>query len=172
MGRILSFVSVLALLFGFAACASDGAGSEAFSAESKIGGDALDSAASLFSDSLSDEMKTKLRITVKERAFEAELYKNETAQAFAAMLPLTLEMSAMLHEKYCYLPSRLPSAAQSVAQIRAGELMLWENACLVLFYESFSSSYSYTPVGRIADCEGLAEALGDGGVTISFAFAE
>ena len=166
MGRIFSLVSVLALLFGFAACASESSLPEEFSAESE--GKTSESTNPQFSDSQTAKEET-LRITVKGSVFEAKLYKNETAQAFASLLPLTLEMSAMPHEKYGYLPSRLPALAKSVERIQAGDLMLWGNDCLVLFYESFSASYGYTPVARIADCEGLAEVLGSGGATIAFA---
>ena len=159
MGRIFSLIFVLSLLFGVAACASESSLSEELPADSE--GESCKSAIPQLSDSRWEREET-LRITVK-------LYKNETAQAFASLLPLTLEMSAMPHEKYGYLPSRLPSSAKSVERIQAGDLMLWGNDCLVLFYESFSTSYSYTPVARIADCEGLAEVLGSGGAPIAFA---
>ena len=166
MGRIFSLIFVLSLLFGVAACASESSLSEELPADSE--GESCKSAIPQLSDSRWEREET-LRITVKGSVLEAKLYKNETAQAFASLLPLTLEMSAMPHEKYGYLPSRLPSSAKSVERIQAGDLMLWGNDCLVLFYESFSTSYSYTPVARIADCEGLAEVLGSGGAPIAFA---
>ena len=139
MGRIFSLIFVLSLLFGVAACASESSLSEELPADSE--GESCKSAIPQLSDSRWEREET-LRITVKGSVFEAKLYKNETAQAFASLLPLTLEMSAMPHEKYGYLPSRLPSSAKSVERIQAGDLMLWGNDCLVLFYESFSTSYS------------------------------
>ncbi len=46
--------------------------------------------------------------------------------------------------------------------------MLYGDNCLVLFYETFSSSYSYTRLGYIEDVERFSQAVGDGDIRVSF----
>jgi hypothetical protein len=45
--------------------------------------------------------------------------------------------------------------------------MLYGSNTFVLFYESFSTSYSYTKLGKINNASGLAAALGTGNVSVS-----
>lgn len=88
---------------------------------------------------------------------------------FAEMLPLTLDMSELNgNEKYFYLDSDLPAMAEPVGDIRNGDFMLYGANCLVLFYDSFSTGYSYTSLGRVENPEGLSAALGSGGAVITF----
>lgn len=110
-----------------------------------------------------------ITITVNGRAFSATLYDNETARAFKERLPLTLDMSELNgNEKYYYLPESLPRNSSRPSAINAGDIMLYGSDCLVIFYESFSTSYSYTPIGKIDDPDGLSAALGRGSVQVAF----
>lgn len=120
-----------------------------------------------------EETALNIEITVQDRTFYAKLYDNETAEKFAEMLPLTLDMSELNgNEKYFYLADDLPTAQTHPDKIYSSDIMLYGSNCLVLFYDSFSTSYSYTPIGHIDDADGLAEALGKSSVTVSFQAAE
>lgn len=72
------------------------------------------------------------------------------------------------NEKFYYFPDTFPIDSQKPGNIIVGDIMLYENNCLVLFYESFTSSYSYTRIGYIEDAESFAQAIGDGNVNIIF----
>ena len=52
--------------------------------------------------------------------------------------------------------------------IKSGDLKLFGDDCLVVFYESFSTSYSYTDIGQIDNPDGLKDALGSENVTVTF----
>ncbi|MDE7290186.1 MAG: hypothetical protein K2N71_11920 [Oscillospiraceae bacterium] len=120
-----------------------------------------------------EENTLNIEITVQDKTFSAKLYDNKTAEKFVEMLPLTLDMSELNgNEKYFYLSDDLPANSKRPDKINSGDIMLYGSSCLVLFYDSFSTSYSYTPIGHIDDTDGLAKALGKGGVTVTFKSAE
>ena len=113
--------------------------------------------------------QTPINIFIGSKTFTATLADSETGEAFAALLPLTVTMNELNgNEKYHYLSSSLPTAAYQPGTIHAGDLMLYGNNCVVLFYETFNSSYSYTRIGAIDDPSGLASALGSGNVSVRF----
>ena len=56
---------------------------------------------------------------------------------------MTLEMTELNgNEKYHHLSTRLPTNAISPGTIQNGDIMLYGNHSLVLFYETFKTSYS------------------------------
>lgn len=110
-----------------------------------------------------------LVLTVGDRDFAVTLEDTPAARAFAQRLPLTAAMSELNgNEKYFYMEQGLPTAATEPGDIQAGDLMLYGADCLVLFYEGFASPYAYTRLGRVADAQELAKALGDGDVEVTF----
>ena len=113
--------------------------------------------------------EARMRITINEHQFVVSLADNDTARAFAGLLPLKLKMSDLHgNEKYHNLGTRLPSRPENPGRIHAGDLMLFGDDCIVLFYKDFSTSYSYTRIGRLENAAGLAGVVGKGTVTAEF----
>lgn len=114
-----------------------------------------------------------ITLDIRGKTFSATLAENDAARELAEHLPLTMELSELHgNEKYTYLAEGLPTDSKQPGQIRAGDLMLYGSDCLVLFYESFASGYSYTRLGSVDDSEGLAQAVGAGSVTVTFALGK
>ena len=117
-----------------------------------------------------EEQKNAMTIRIGEQEFIAALEDSDTGRAFAALLPMELHMTELNgNEKYHYLMGPLPAASQRVGHIEDGDIMLFGDDCVVVFYQSFDTPYSYTRIGKINDIEGLADALGDGDADVIFA---
>ena len=118
-----------------------------------------------------DDRKNEIsmKMIVGEYTFDVEYVDNNTAEAFKKMLPVTLKMEELNgNEKYCYIDSSLPTALSTPGTINAGDIMLFGSNCIVVFYETFKTSYSYTRIGKVKDTASLKKALGSGDVTIKF----
>lgn len=108
-------------------------------------------------------------IMINEKVFSVNLIDNETSRKFIALLPLEITMNELNgNEKYHYLEETLPTNLSNQSKINEGDLMLYGPDCLVLFYESFTTSYRYTKLGTINNPDGLKEAVGKGDVKVRF----
>ena len=122
----------------------------------------------LFSMIALNSLAMDIEININGMTFTAEIEDTETGRAFCALLPMTLDMSELNgNEKYHYLMNGLPTDAHYCSSINAGDLMLYGNSCIVLFYGN-AGGYSYTRLGKLTSTTGLAEAVGRGNVSVTF----
>jgi flavodoxin len=109
------------------------------------------------------------QLSLDGKTYSVTLADNETAAAFRTMLPQTLSMQELNgNEKYIYLDTKLPSDAANPGGIQAGDLMLYGDNCIVLFYKSFNTSYTYTKIGHVEGFEDAAASMGTGTITADF----
>ncbi|GFP74539.1 cyclophilin-like fold protein [Clostridium fungisolvens] len=178
MERILSMFFTLAVIFTFVGCNNTASDNNNISSEksttSEIGSSSADIGYKSQTDSAKENTTVKemttINIVVGNKTFNTTIEDNDTTKAFIKQLPLTVDMSELNgNEKYNYLSSDLRADKSiSPGKINEGDLMLYGNNCLVLFYKAFNTSYSYVKLGHIDNTTGLVEALGLGSAKVTF----
>ena len=109
-------------------------------------------------DNNESEMIELMKINIDGKEYNVHLENNETVNEFIKLLPQELEMNELNgNEKYVYLDTKLPTNSHNPKHINKGDVMLYGNNCLVIFYKSFDTSYSYTKIGFINDLPDLGE---------------
>ena len=102
----------------------------------------------------SNSKSAKLLIDNKE--YSITLEDNETVDVLINNMPFDLSMSNLNgNEFYSYLDFTLSTNSSNPGKINKGDIYLYGNNCLVIFYESFNTSYSYTKIGKLDDIEVL-----------------
>lgn len=114
----------------------------------------------------SNSKSAKLLIDNKE--YSITLEDNETVDALIKNMPLELSMSNLNgNEFYTYLDFTLPTNSSNPGNINKGDIYLYGNNCLVIFYESFNTSYSYTKIGKLDDIEALDNIKGKNNIVVN-----
>ena len=101
------------------------------------------------------EEKT-MKFIINNNEYNVQLESNDTVDELINFLPLSLEMKDLNgNEKYIYLNMTIKSNPINPGRINKGDVMLFGNNCLVLFYKSFDTTYSYTKIGHISNLPDL-----------------
>ncbi len=116
-----------------------------------------------------NEFVNKINININGVTYTATLEDNDTAKELVSRMPFTIEMNELnSNEKYYYFDKSFPTNSSRINRINNGDIMLYGSDCLVLFYESFNTSYSYTRIGKIDNPNNLKNVVGNGNITITF----
>ena len=113
----------------------------------------------------SNEMVNSMKVIIDEKEYIINLEDNETAKSFVNYLPQELIMNDLNgNEKYVYIDISLVTNSYNPIHIEKGDVMLFGDNCLVIFYKSFDTSYIYTKIGHIDNLDNL----GNGSITVRF----
>lgn len=97
-----------------------------------------------------------MNIKIDEKNYVISLEDNETSEELLKHLPLEFTMQELNgNEKYYDLDFSLPMSTYEPKTIQKGDVMLFGSNCLVIFYKTFDTSYSYTKIGTIENLEDL-----------------
>ena len=106
-------------------------------------------------------------IKIKDKEYQIELESSETANQIKSKLPFTISMTNLNgNEVYYYFDESFKTNQQSVGTINQGDIYLYQDKCLVLFYKTFTTTYTYTKIGKVINPEGLDTLIGSGNVEV------
>ena len=113
----------------------------------------------------SDVKVSDIKVIINDKEYTLNLENNKTTQEFIDLLPQEFTMNELNgNEKYVYMDDLLTTNSYNPKHIEKGDVMLFGDNCLVIFYKSFDTSYSYTKIGHIDNLENL----GNGSITAKF----
>jgi len=100
--------------------------------------------------------------------FKCTFEENETTKALLKQLPLTMTMVDLNgSEKYHTLKQPLPVKIEPVDKVRLGDILLFQDRYLAVFYKTIDPVKRYSIVGKIDNPEELQKAVGTGSITAS-----
>ena len=106
-------------------------------------------------------------IKIKDKEYQIELESSETANQIKSKLPFTISMNNLNgNEVYYYFDESFKTNQQSVGTINQGDIYLYQDKCIVLFYKTFTTTYTYTKIGKVINPEGLDTLIGSDNVEV------
>lgn len=107
-------------------------------------------------------------LIIDDKSFSMTLNDSQSAKELYDLLPLNIDMYDLnCNEKYRYLNQKITSNPQRINTINQGEIMLFGDDCLVIFYESFDTTYSYTRLGKINDSKSFYQVVSNRDIQVS-----
>ena len=103
-------------------------------------------------NNVTEKVSGTVKVFIDDKEYKLNLYDNETSSSLVKLFPIEVTMKTLNeNEVYVYLDEKLPTNSYNPKTINAGDVMLYGDNCLVIFYKTFNTSYSYTKIGHIDD---------------------
>lgn len=97
-----------------------------------------------------------IKAIIDDTVVDIKLEDSNLANEFINLLPMELTMNELNgNEKYAYLNTTFTVKPTNPKHINKGDVMIYGNNCLVIFYKSFDTSYTYTKLGHIDNLPNL-----------------
>ena len=101
-------------------------------------------------NNVTEKVSDTVKVFINDKEYKLNLYDNETSSSLVKLFPIEVTMKTLNeNEVYVYLDEKLPTNSSNPKTINAGDVMLYGDNCLVIFYKTFNTSYSYTKIGHI-----------------------
>ena len=114
-----------------------------------------------------------IEVIIKNEHYKVELEDNRSADIFLERLPLKIKVKELNgNEKYGIISKKIPSDRSYSGNIEVGDLMLYGDDCIVLFYKSFYTPYSYTKLGRIVEKDRLQKNISEADYNLEIIFTK
>ena len=108
-------------------------------------------------------------IKINDKEFEFEFKDTEVANQIKSKLPFTVKMTNLNgNEVYYQFSESFTPNHKAVGTINMGDIYLYQSNYLVLFYKTFTTSYSYTEIGKLKDATGLDTIIGSSDIEIEW----
>lgn len=102
------------------------------------------------------DVKKENEIIIDGKKYEMILEDNDAADAFKKLFPLELKMEDLNeNEKYAYLDHSMPTKEYYPHKVKKGDIMLYGDTCIVIFYKTIETKYDYTKIGHINNLKEL-----------------
>ena len=97
-----------------------------------------------------------LLLQADNEEIEISVMNQEILQQIIGYLPQTLSLNELNgNEMYADLPFKVAAKSQDSDKVRAGDVRLYGNQTLVIFYKDHETSYRYNKIGEIKDLSQL-----------------
>ena len=99
-----------------------------------------------------------MKVVINNKEYNVKIDDNDTTRMLISKLPIDIKMQELNgNEFYYYLDFKLPTNKYNPSIINKGDIMLYNDNCLVIFYKTFKTNYEYTKIGHIDDLANIDE---------------
>lgn len=114
-----------------------------------------------------------IEVIIKNEHYRVELEDNRSTDIFLERLPLKIKVKELNgNEKYGIISKKIPNDRSYSGNIEVGDLMLYGDDCIVLFYKSFYTPYSYTKLGRVVEKDRLQKNISEADHNLEIIFTK